>query len=404
MLKNIVIVNDWAHVDGGASNVAINSAMELAKFYRVYLFSAIQPIDEKLYKAGVNVVCIDKQDILHDKNRLRAIWKGLWDNDAKHQFEELLATFNRHETIVHFHTWTKALSASLYSVTAKMQFKTVITFHDFFCFCPNGGFFNYQRNEICTKRPMSLSCLICHCDTRNYSQKIWRSMRMAIQNHVLWRNRNLYFISISKLTQRICLPLIKGKYKVYYIPDPVELNSRQPNKLLDNDTYIFMGRLSPEKGVRLFCQAVTDLKLKAIVLGEGYLKDELQRDFPNIHFAGWVSGEEKHAYLSKAKTFLFTSLWYETFGLSVAEAKSYGIPCIVPDKCAASEQVEDGKTGYVFKTGDLDSLKEAILRNENADIQAIQNNILQEFNINDWRLDSHIVRLIDCYKEIISSK
>ena len=49
MLKNIVIVNDCAHIEGGAASVAINSAIGLAKHYSVYLFSAVQPIDCLLY-------------------------------------------------------------------------------------------------------------------------------------------------------------------------------------------------------------------------------------------------------------------------------------------------------------------------------------------------------------------
>lgn len=70
MLKNIVIVNDWASIEGGAANVAINSAIGLAKHYCVYLFSAVQPIDSRLKKAGVNVICIGKKDVLQPSNVL----------------------------------------------------------------------------------------------------------------------------------------------------------------------------------------------------------------------------------------------------------------------------------------------------------------------------------------------
>lgn len=401
MLKNIIIVNDWASIEGGAANVAINSAIGLAKQYCVYLFSAVQPIDERLGEVGIKVICIGKKDILHDENRFRAIFKGLWDNEAKKKFAYLLATLDPAETIVHFHTWTKALTASLFSATAKRDFKTVITLHDFFCFCPNGGFYDYQRNVICTKKPMSLSCLICNCDARSYPQKVWRSMRMTIQNRVLSKNKNIYFISISALTQRVCTPLIKDDRKVYSVADPVEINKKQPNRLQDNDVYLFMARLSPEKGVELFCQAMTDLKKRGIILGDGYLRKELMERYPNIQFAGWVTGKEKQMYFEQAKGFVFTSLWYETFGLAVAEAKSYGIPCIVPDNCAASEQVEDGSTGYLFKTGDLGSLKAAIVKYENSDIQEMQNNIIRNFVVEDWGLDSHIKNLIRAYHEIM---
>ncbi|MBS5057226.1 glycosyltransferase family 4 protein [Bacteroides sp.] len=401
MLRNVVIVNDWASIEGGAANVAINSAIGLAEMYSVYLFSAVRPIDSRLKKAGVNVICIGKKDILHDDNRLRAICKGLWDNETKREFERLLTTLDPAESIVHFHTWTKALTASLYAVTAKMDFKTVITLHDFFCFCPNGGFYNYQRNEICTKKPMGVTCLTCNCDVRSYPQKIWRSMRMMIQNRVLAKNRKIYFISISDLTRRICTSLINSSRKVYTVVDPVEINENQPNKLLDNNVYLFMARLSPEKGGELFCQAITDLNLKGVVLGDGYLRNELMERYPNIEFVGWVTGKDKQVYFKQAKAFVFTSLWYETFGLSVAEARSYGIPCIVPDSCAASEQVIDGETGYLFKTGDLNSLKEALIKYENADIQVMQNNIINNFIADNWSLTSHIKNLVQVYNEII---
>ena len=61
MLKNIVIVNDCAHIEGGAASVAINSAIGLAKHYSVYLFSAVQPIDRRLEEVGVRVICMGKR-------------------------------------------------------------------------------------------------------------------------------------------------------------------------------------------------------------------------------------------------------------------------------------------------------------------------------------------------------
>lgn len=78
MLKNIIIVNDWASIEGGAANVAINSAIGLAKQYCVYLFSAVQPIDERLGEVGVKVICIGKKDILHDENRFHVQYSRVY--------------------------------------------------------------------------------------------------------------------------------------------------------------------------------------------------------------------------------------------------------------------------------------------------------------------------------------
>ena len=101
---------------------------------------------------------------------------------------------------------------------------------------------------------------------------------------------------------------------------------------------------------------------------------------------------------------MFPSLWYETFGLTVSEAKSYGIPCIVPDNCAASEQVADGKTGYIFKTGDLDSLKAAIMKYEQTDLKQMQENLLDSFHPEDLSMETHLKKLIAIYNDILSNE
>lgn len=132
--KTIVVVNDFSFVNGGAGQVAISSAIGLlAKGYRVILFTAVGPVDENLAKQGIEVVCLNQYDILHDPNRMRAIIQGVWNVKAKVVFEKLLRTLNRTETIIHFHAWSKGLSSSLFSVTKKQGFKTVVTLHDFFC-------------------------------------------------------------------------------------------------------------------------------------------------------------------------------------------------------------------------------------------------------------------------------
>lgn len=77
---------------------------------------------------------------------------------------------------------------------------------------------------------------------------------------------------------------------------------------------------------------------------------------PRIKFTGWVTGKEKEYYIKTAKAFVFPSKCYETFGLSVAEMQSGGVPCIVPDMNAAAEQIIDGETGFIFQTGNLESL------------------------------------------------
>ena len=85
------------------------------------------------------------------------------------------------------------------------------------------------------------------------------------------------------------------------------------------------------------------------------------------------------------------------------QMKSKGIPCSVPDRCAAAEEIEDGVTGFVFKTGDIHSLKQAIMKYEKADILTLQKNILSTFNADDYTPNTHTRNLLNIYSEILNN-
>ena len=404
MLKNIVFVCDSSHVLGGIENVAFTAAKELAsRHYNVYLFASIGPINKDLMEAGIHIMCLEQYDILSNPNRFSAIRQGIFNNKAYLRLKEMLKCLNPEETIIHVHGWTKALSSSIFLAIANTGFKVVVTIHDYFSVCPNGGFYNYQQNKICNKKPLSLNCICCNCDSRSYPIKLFRVIRSFVQRRNMFRNRQLYFIYISQITHDAVLPYLEKHIKgAFYLRNPAKIQNNLPVDISCNDTYLFIARLSPEKGAKLFCQAITDLGLKGCVLGDGYLKDELIAAYPNIEFVGWVDGNRKDAIIRKGKGLVFPSLWYEGSPLTILEMMSYGIPCIVPDRCAASEEIEDGITGYVFKTGDLASLKEAILRYERTDLREMQHNILSSFNASECSSNVHVINLIKIYNQILS--
>lgn len=402
MIRNIIIVNDAAHITGGAGKVALESAKALsASGFHIVLFSAVGPVDESLIDAGIDVICLNQYDILSDPKRMRAIIQGVWNEKAYKRFQRLLSQYSNTNTLIHFHAIIKSLSPCLYVVAAKYNFKMVVTLHDYFLFCPNGGLLNYQKRQICKMKPSSLQCLLCNCDVRSYPQKIWRFIRQMVETYSFKKNRDISLIYISKLNYKICYDNLKEKVSHwYFLQNPIDLNQKSPIAIENNDTYLFIGRISEEKGIALFCQAVTDLNLRGLVLGDGYLREDYQRRYPNIQFAGWVTGDEKDKLLRRGKALIFPSLCYEGAPLTIIEMKSYGLPCIVPDLCAAAEEIEDGKTGYIFKSGSLISLENAIRKYERADVRYFQNNILNNFSSNKYLLSTHCKKLIEIYNSI----
>ncbi len=401
-INNVIVICDVGTANGGAANVAIQSAIGLSKMgLNVILFSSVGPVDKKLQDAGVKVVCLYQKDVLSESNRIKAMFQGIWNVNAYEKFNKLLSEFNPNDTIIHSHVLIKALSSSIWAVIAKYNYRVFVTLHDYFLFCPNGGLYNYRKSRICELKASSFKCYYTNCDSRKYSHKVWRDIRQIVQKTMFSRISKLYFISISSLNKQICYPYL-SKYASgwYELQNPIELNQTSPVQIENNNSYLFMGRLSPEKGLDLFCEAISKLKLNGIVLGDGELKEKYELQYPNIKFVGWVVGEEKIKYIKQCKALVFPSRWYEGAPLTIVELKSYGIPCIVPDKCAASEEIEDKITGLIFKTGDLDSLIGAMDQYEKMDISVMQKNILNSFDASSYSLENHCKKLCELYNHV----
>lgn len=403
----VILIIDHAFISGGAAKVAISSAKEMAfRGMDVTILSACGPIDESLLDSGVKVICLGQKDILSEPNRIKAMWQGIWNTKAYYALDNLLKDCNPHLTIVHNHGWTKGLSASVFAATAKHKMKVVSTLHEFFLICPNGGLFNYPKNTICHLTPSSIRCLFCNCDSRSYIHKMWRLVRQIVQNRLVAMNKHLYLFSISDLTEHIyrnktSLPFIKN-VRLIRVNNPVELSDGKQADIIHNVQYLFMARLSQEKGIDLFCEAISILGLRGVVVGGGYLLEKYRKKYPNILFTGWKLGKEKEEIICNSKALIFSSYWYECAPLTITEVQSYGLPCIVPDQCAASEKIIDGETGFIFSIGELESLKNAILRLEACNLQAMQQNIVNSFNPQEYSVKNHVDNLQRAYELILN--
>lgn len=403
-LRNIIVICDFGYIEGGASKVAITSAIYLSNRYNVAFFCGSAAADEIKKTSKMKIVSINNTDILHERNRLRAFKNGLWNKEAYRQLNNLLSNYSPNDTIIHVHSYTKILSPSIFKVLSTYKHRVVITLHDYFQICANGGLYNYQKKFKCTIVPQSFRCIICNCDCRKYIHKLWRCIRLAIQQKYIKKIKNINFVYISKLNQLLLSPYLeKLSYSSRLIKNPIEINDiKHVSDVCNNSYYIYMGRISEEKGVRLFCEAIHSLKRKAIVIGDGPCKQELEKKYPDIQFVGWKTGEEKDKYLYKGKALVFPSMWYEGAPLTIVEAKSYGLPCIIADNCAATEDIVDGEEGYVFQTGNVEALKKAILKIENGDIKLLQTNIIKNFKPKDYQLERYTTEIVSYYNEILS--
>lgn len=405
----VVVVYDYAYINGGAAKVAIQSAIELSKKgVDVVYFAAVGPICRELKESSVEIICMNILDINLEKNRLKAIKNGIYNRKAETEFADLLNKLDHKTTVVHFHGVDKALSSSVVKVAAKRGYKTAWTLHDYFSACPNGGFFDYKENKICKHPPMSMKCILCNCDKRMYVHKIWRVVRQLISNRYVRYNIKLIYIYISQFSFDKIKEYLSST-STYYVQNPYDLGDEIIYYAEKNFQYIYVGRISEEKGVDLFCEAIDQLMKenrfhgKAIVVGEGQCKEKLEKQYANISFVGWKSREEIQSIIKESRCLVFPSRWYENAPLTPIEVMCHGIPCVVSNCCAATEYIVDGKNGYLFEHENVEDLKEKIISTQDDKIWGmIASNLRDSFERSEFTSEKHVEALLNIYSSLLN--
>lgn len=393
--RNIIIFYDFAFVSGGAGKVAFDAATGLADAgYNVTFFSGTGPESPLLRQHGIRSVCLGQPDMLSDGNKLRAALRSIWNGKAYKATMPLLEEYSPDDTLAIVHGYSKTLSPAILSAIDKLGFKCLLFLHDYFAACPNGGFYDYQKQANCHYAPLSARCWTCNCDLRSFPQHIYRCIRQLFVRRSLKRSRNIHAYNVSALSGSLMRPYIAGWFKAYEtLPNPVDVNQGEYIDIRSNDKYLFIGRLSEEKGIRHFCKVTTELSLKGIVLGDGYLMEELKAGYPNVDFVGWASGEDKAKFIRQAKCLVFPSIVHETFGLTVAELLSFGIPIIMPTGCGASYLVKDGVNGFLYPMGDYEGLKAAVTKFERVDMEDFMASTRAGFDREQFTRETYINNL-----------
>jgi glycosyltransferase involved in cell wall biosynthesis len=354
-----VILIDHAHVNGGQAKVAIDSALGLAaRGHRVTFLAAVGPVDPRLGKAGVEVVCLDQDDIETATSKLAFAAQVMWNTRAARALGDLLRGCDPADTVVHVQGWAKALSPSIGPVIARSGLPAVYTMHEFFLVCPNGGFYDYPAGAICRRTPMSLACVTRNCDARSYPRKAMRLMRHATLAlpHSL-RNAIRDVILISDLQQSVSAPYFPPQTVFHRVDNPISAPDLGPKAGGEGlGDAIFIGRLSTEKGAPIFAEAARQAGVRAVFVGAGPSEAELRARYPEAAFLGWKSPEEVRALMRQARALVFPSVWYEGQPLTVYEALAVGTPVVVSDACAGREAVTEGENGFWFRSGDPASL------------------------------------------------
>ncbi|WP_433966843.1 glycosyltransferase family 4 protein [Tunturiibacter gelidiferens] len=405
---NVVIINDNAHVNGGAAKVAIQEAVGLAdRGHKIYFVCAVEPIARELIHPNISICSSQQDDLLANPNPAAAFVQGWWNTRAAQLTGRIVSRLKGSETIVHLHVWSRALSASTIRAAIDSGIPVVCTLHDFMLACPNGTFFNHTQQQVCHLRPLSAACVLTNCDTRSYAQKLWRVGKQVIQKQMGKAPAGInHFIVHSRLAGEVMKPYLPQDCTLHSLPIYIESNQSPPAQPETNHNLVCLGRLVREKGVLLAANAAAAEGVPLTFVGSGPLAEQIQAACPEAIVTGWVDHATSVQYLRQARALVFPSLWYETLGLVVLEAAAHGIPSLVPDTSSAREIVLDGVTGLHFKSGDELDLRTKMKQLQDADlVRSLGREAYKRFWSSDYcSLDTHVSSLGVIYQKIVRAQ
>lgn len=405
-LHTVVVVNDFAHVEGGAAQVALTTALGLAaRGLRVILVAAVGPVDPGLPAAGIDVHCLDQPSLLADPHRLGAALRGLWNGDAAACLRGVLAGCDPARTVVHLHSWTRALSASVVPVAEAFGVPIVCTLHDYFMACPNGAFFDFQAGTVCERSPLSAACIARHCDARRFHHKLWRVARHGVQRHLGHLPAAVRtFVTVTPFSQARLQPWLPPGADVRLVPYPIDVEPAAPCQPARQREVVMIGRLAPEKGPRLLAAAARDAGVGVRFVGDGPEAAAIRAVNPEATLSeGWVDRAGVLQALSEARALVFPSVWYETQGLVVLEALARGVPVVVSDGCAARDAVTDDETGLLFRSGDAADLARQLRRLDDATVARMGRTAYERYWAAPYATATYLDRMTAVFESALGS-
>jgi len=182
------------------------------------------------------------------------------------------------------------------------------------------------------------------------------------------------FIFPSKFTKNYHIKNLPiSSLKSHVLPHFSVQIAKSPAKIPFKHYFVFVGRLSEEKGILPLLKIFANIpSCKLVVIGDGPLKNEVKKykSFKNIKILGELPKPKVYSYMKNALYTIIPSPWYEVGPLVLFESFMNQTPVIAPDFGVFTERIQNLKTGYLYGCNNWDELKNIIIENNNKKVQS----------------------------------
>lgn len=403
----ILLINNQHYPKGGAHNVYFNTAKLLSNNGHEVFFFSLKDEETLPYEYSDYFPKAKDYRNLSIISKIKSLKSFIYNNEASQKINDYIKIIK--PDIAHVHLFMGGLTVSALKSLKENNIPIVHSVHDYRLVCPSYLFLN-GNHHICEKckNHKYYNCVLNKCSQNNISQSFILSIDSYFRKFFIKPQKLIdRYIYVSKFARDKHLEFSfdndsKSSLIYNFIPD---IDTIKPN-IAKGKYFLYIGRLSREKGIQTLINAIKGTAFNLKVVGTGPLLTDFQKlDIDNISFLGFKNGLELFELIRNASFVIVPSEWYENNPMSIIEAYAFGKPVIGANIGGIPEILEENKTGYLFKSGNLESLSEMLIKAYNLSDAEYNDFSTQarEFAELNFKAENHYLKLLELYNETIKN-
>ncbi|PWU05173.1 MAG: hypothetical protein C5B52_00070 [Bacteroidetes bacterium] len=336
-----------------------------------------------------------------------SLFFSIWNLAAAKKIRRKIQQFR--PDVVHIHNWHFGMGPIAIRVARKMGVPVVVTLHNYRLMCPSATFYGREGIQL-----------------KSMEQEFpWSAIRQGMYRNSIVLTFWLSFVNwfharigtFAKVNRFIvqtdfAKTVFAGNFlgidpkniivKPNFIPDIPE------NGVERISEFLFVGRLSKEKGISIMLEAFSKTNLPLSIIGEGPLRNEVEkycRHHTNISYSGFRDRDYIYFSMKRASALVFPSVWFEGMPITILEAFANGTPVIASNLGAMSTMITDNYNGIHFTASNADSLSDALNRWNNFSVQErmqLSSNARNTY-LEKYSPEKNRYQLLEIYRDIMTS-
>lgn len=311
----------------------------------------------------------------------KAALQTVWSAEAVAQVRELVGTWRAE--IVHCHNLFPLVSPAAIREASTQGAGIVMTLHNYRLMCLSGSFHRdgHGCQECLGRLPWRGVVHRCYRESALASGVLATSLATHRSLHTF--DRVDRFLAVSDFVQKKHVEAGISTERIDVAPQFAWPTAQREGP---GDYFLYVGRLTQEKGANMLVEAWTQNLGRLVVVGDGPEMGHLRAiASPDVEFRGLVSGDAIPALLRGARALLVPSLAHDPAPRSVTEAFAAGVPVLASRRGGLPEAVKHDEAGLLMTPGAADEWQAAARRLSDDD-EAIR------LGAGAWRLWSELHR------------